>query len=365
MRVLNTTQAEEWMGVLGRTAQHDFYHLPCYHRLAESRGEGNAHLFVHDDGSHLIALPLLLRPLPDGSGADWSDATSVYGYAGPVASHADMPGQVVRNFQQALTGALAERHVVTAFSRLHPLIAQHAVLAGLGECHPGGQTVSIDLTLPADVARARFRASHRTRINKLRRDGVTGMIDGEKRHLREFISIYHETMRRVGAQDSYFFDEEYFTGLVECLGSALQLFVTTDSAGNVLCGALFTICDGVVQYHLGGTRDSALTISPMALLFDTARLWASEQRARILHLGGGVGGGEDSLFRFKSGFSDSRHDFATWRWIIAPEVYRKLCDERLRADQLHGLEPVSADFFPAYRCPAVPCAAASIEVANA
>ena len=33
MQILNTRQHEEWTGVLGRTGQHDFYHLPAYHRL--------------------------------------------------------------------------------------------------------------------------------------------------------------------------------------------------------------------------------------------------------------------------------------------------------------------------------------------
>jgi hypothetical protein len=82
---------------------------------------------------------------------------------------------------------------------------------------------------------------------------------------------------------------------------------------------LFTIRDGVVQYHLGGTRDEFLKISPMALIFDTVRLWANDVGARVLHLGGGVGGtNDDSLFHHKGGFSDRRHNFVTWRWIATP-----------------------------------------------
>ncbi len=125
--------------------------------------------------------------------------------------------------------------------------------------------------------------------------------------------------------------------------------------GKIAAAGLFTICDGVVQYHLGGTRDEFLKLSPMALIFDTARLWAIEAGARVLHLGGGVGGAkEDSLFHYKAGFSDRRHDFATWRWVVAPEIYRELCERQTRRNELQGLEPTSADYFPAYRCPAVP-----------
>ncbi len=353
MRVLNTTQAEEWIGVLGRTAQHDFYHRPAYHRLAEDRGEGTAHLFTYRDGDYTIALPLLLRPVEASGGEAWSDATSVYGYAGPLASHTGMPESVVRDFQQALKEALVERRVMALFSRLHPLIPQTAMLAGLGDCRQEGETVSIDLTLPPEAQRAQYRSSFRSRINKLRRDGVVCQRDEDKRHLGDFVSMYHETMRRVNAHSSYFFDADYFARLVSGLGPKLQLFVVAVD-GRIAAGALVTICDGIVQYHLGGTGDDFLNLSPMALLMDTVRLWANDEGARAFHLGGGVGSKEDSLFHFKAGFSDRRHTFPTWRWVIEPDAYRELCDRNARRNIAHGVRWASTDYFPQYRCPTIP-----------
>ena len=123
---------------------------------------------------------------------------------------------------------------------------------------------------------------------------------------------------------------------------------------------MFTICDGIVQYHLGGTRNEFIEFSPMTLMIDTVRLWANEIGARVFHLGGGVGSKEDSLFHHKAGFSDRRHDFTTWRFIVTPNIYRELCEQRIRMNELQGLEPTSAEYFPAYRCPAVPCAPAKI-----
>ena len=355
-RVLTTAQGDEWTEVLRRTWQHDFYFLPGYHVLAEQQGEGSARLFVYEEDEWMIALPLIFRPVAESgvNGAGWQDATSVYGYAGPLASHEHVPEPVVRGFQTALEDSLHEMRVVSAFSRLHPLIPQHALLAGMGECYPGGETVSIDLTLPPAARWAQYRASTRARIKRLIRNGVTCVIDREKRHLHEFVSIYHETMRRVRAQDAYFFDEEYFAGLVRNLGSALELFVVKTPGGEMIGGGLFTLCDGIVQYHLSGTRDAALKLAPTALIFETVRLWANEQCARILHLGGGVGAKADSLFHFKAGFSDRRHDFATWRWIIAPDVYRKLSEERQHWNKAQGLDPISAEYFPAYRGAAAP-----------
>jgi dTDP-4-amino-4,6-dideoxygalactose transaminase len=353
-RVLSTEQQEEWVEVLGRVTQHDFYHLPQYHRVEERRLKATAHLFTYCEGDYLIALPLLFRSTREGL-RGWKDATSVYGYGGPVASHGKTPGPIAGNFQAALREVLVERRVITVFSRLHPLNAQHDLLAGLGECRTIGQTVSIDLTLPLERQREQYRGTYKRLLNGQRREGrVACLRDEEKRHLSDFVSIYQETMRRVKAGQTYFFGEDYFRELARELEPVLQLFVAV-IGGKAAAAGLFTICDGVVQYHLGGTRDEFLKLSPMALIFDTVRLWANEIGARVFHLGGGVGAREDSLFHYKAGFSDRRHDFSTWSWIVAPEMYREICERRTRINELHGLVPASADYFPAYRQPTVPC----------
>ncbi|HEV7868776.1 MAG TPA: GNAT family N-acetyltransferase [Chthoniobacteraceae bacterium] len=356
MRILGTSDLAEWRAVLEQSWQHDFHQLPQYHRVAEQRGEGVAQLFVYAQSEHTIALPLLLRPVdlrePDG----WQDATSVYGYGGPVASHEKVPVEVARNFQSALAEELERRRVISVFSRLHPLIANDGLLAGLGECPMNGQTISIDLTLPDEAQTARFSRSCRRSLRRLRELGFVGLHDQEKRYLAEFVSVYLETMRRAGAQSSYFFDEAYFGLLTRELGEVSQLFVVLKN-GEVTAGTLCTICDGIVQDHLGGTRDAFLKFSPDRLVVDTERLWAKESGARIFHLGGGVGAQQDSVFHYKAGFSDRQHSFRTWRWIIRPELYEELSAKSARRNAANGLSAVSAEFFPAYRCPTSPALA--------
>ena len=350
MRILGTNDTAEWLAVLGRARQHDFHQLPQYHRLSEQRGEGLAQLFVYDEDGCTIALPLLLRPVDPAEPDGWQDATSVYGYGGPVTSHEPLPAGVAGNFQTALAAELSHRRVIAVFSRLHPLIAQEELLAGIGECPAGGETISIDLTLPDEAQRAHYSKNCRTSVRKLREAGFTGLHDHEKRYLPEFVGVYLETMRRVGAQNSYLFDEAYFNLLTRELGGVSHLFVALQD-GVVAAATLCTICDGIVQDHLGGTRDAFLKFSPDRLVVDTERLWAAEMGARVFHLGGGVGAQQDSVFRYKSGFSDLRHTFRTWRWIIRAEVYEELSATSARRNVAGGLRAISAGYFPSYRCP--------------
>jgi CelD/BcsL family acetyltransferase involved in cellulose biosynthesis len=358
LQVLGTDQREAWIEVLEQAAPYDFYHLPGYHELAEKRGEGTARLFVYREESYLIALPLLLRsvesvPGLEQAGRGVSDATSVYGYAGPVASSDDIPPAVAQNFRCALQDKLRELGVIAAFSRLHPLLAQRELLAGIGECLPGGQTVSIDLLQPPEVQRTQYRSDHKRGINRTRRLGMVAKEDPRLEHLDRFFEIYTATMRRVGAADYYFFEPDYFADLASRLGSTLKLFMVW-SGQEPACAGLFTACHGMVQYHLGGTADKYLELAPMKLLFDEVRLWAVAEGHQVFHLGGGVGSQPDSLFHFKAGFSDARQHFFTWRWILDPAAFAGLVAEQAKWNARTGHDSASPGYFPAYRAPSIP-----------
>ena len=84
----------------------------------------------------------------------------------------------------------------------------------------------------------------------------------------------------------------------------------------IVCAGLFGESNGIVQYHLSGTKEQALKLSPLKILINHARQWATPRGANVLHLGGGLGGAHDSLMHFKAGSSDRRHLFKTWRVVL-------------------------------------------------
>ena len=350
VEVLATTDRERWMAVLSKMAQYDFYHLPQYHEIAEGSGEGRGRLFVYGQEEQLIALPFMIRPcsaIEGLEGVSSLDATCVYGYAGPISSDPSPPMQVIAGFQSALRDALGAMNVVALFARLHPLIEQSSLIAGLGENTPGGTTVSVDLTQSEEAQVAGLRLNHVRDIRKLRALGAACGHDASS-SLDEFIRIYHETMHRVGAAPHYFFDHDYFTQLDALRRSYVHLF-TCVLNGEVIAAGLFFACEGIVQYHLGGTRAGYEALGPMKLILDTARVWASQQGMNVLHLGGGLGGHEDSLFRFKAGFSPRRHPYATWRWTLDREQSDWMTVTKARWNVRHGMRFVPTEHFPPYR----------------
>jgi hypothetical protein len=348
VRLLEATDAAWDAALAGHP--HDVYHRAGYHRVAEAAGEGRARLVVVGTASRGLAWPSLVRPIPDAAdrihgGA--TDVSSVYGYPGPVAWGCGPGDGFLADAWVAVVSAWRAHGAIAAFTRFHPLLGNAALLDGLeppagvtGAVLPGGQTVSIDCTLPDDEIRATYAPNLRREIDAARRVGLRTEEDGDWNELETFSRLYEQTMARSQASAYYFFTIDDFRLLREALGGHLHLMVTR-LGDEVAAAGLFTELDGLVQTHLVATNGALLRYSPYKVLVDDVRAWARDRGDGVLHLGGGRGGQEDSLFWFKSRFSARRHAFHTGRWILDEGAYRTLAP---------AAPPSIGDgFFPAYR----------------
>lgn len=351
LEVLSLAESEKWHDVLDTCTLFDFYHCPYYHEISVTNDRYEPNLLVYQEGEYTIAIPLVIRPVNeiDGLGSyDLSDATSVYGYAGPLASHESVPERVIKNFHDGLEAHFKDRGIVCAFSRLHPLISQQHLLEGFGSVVPLGQTISIDLSLPPDEQYSRYRRNHKGDIRKLRQIDLRWVKDDECEHLDDFVRAYHNNMKRVHAQEEYFFDKTYFTKILNATDFEMHLFVCLLD-DKLACGGLFSLCNGIVQAWLAATEDEYLKIAPMKLLFDEARIWANEVGASCFHLGGGRGAGEDSLFRFKAGFSNTRQDFCIWEVVSLAKEYHEISAKKISQGKEENSDPFKSHYFPVYR----------------
>ncbi len=361
--ILTIMESSRWAEVLEQIKRHDFCHLPAYNRLAEISGHGRAIMFVYREGDHVLAFPLLLRSVdstvsPDLEGK-WEDMTSVYGYAGPLASSSDVPGDVCSHFMAWVTEHLREHRIVSALSRMHPLLTEQAsILRGFGVVSPIGWTLSVDLTLPEEEQTVAYRRNHRQDIKHLRAMGVTCDEVGPER-LGEFVEIYYENMNRVRASADYYFSADYFEHLYDDLPGVTHLFMCQHE-GRAVAAGIFTICKGICQWYLSGSRSDFDGPPPTKLMFDDARRWARACGAHTLHLGGGVGGSRDSLYHFKRGFTQREHVYSIWKYVANQPVYDDLSKAMCQA---HGIAPEDG-YFPLYRHPAFQMAAAGSAAGN-
>ncbi|MEM7552765.1 MAG: GNAT family N-acetyltransferase [Cyanobacteria bacterium P01_A01_bin.84] len=339
--------------------RHDVYHLPEYVKLEAERNNttAEAFVFIEDEigDEKIIFVPYLLRSCNDilnGEGAteELFDVVSPYGYPGILLSEA------ARNSPEFIETALSklkylfrEKNICSAFFRLHPILSNNFTdIFPEDTFTDNGKTVSIDLTLSEEKIWAKTRKGHQSTINKCKRLGFTGKIVPFGEYIHEFIEIYTETMNRVQAKESYYFDETYFHQLLN-LGDRLHLGIV-EMNDEIACTSLFFESCGIVQAHLGGTTNKYISQSPFNYLLHYVRLWAKERGNEFLHIGGGIGGSsEDSLYTFKSGFSKQRHTFLTLRLITNEEKYQHLINLRMNHLNLPSTKFTESSFFPAYR----------------
>ncbi|GGN70949.1 hypothetical protein GCM10010112_37910 [Actinoplanes lobatus] len=328
--------AREWKETLQHVG-HDMYHVPDYVVLDARLYGGAPAAFHYERHGRRVLIPLILREIPDSG---LRDAISPYGYPGPVGR-----GDPVfwNEACAAFVETLREEGIVSAFIRTHPLFdAPAPVLSAHGAlvCH--GETVSMDLTVSEEEMWKQTRSDHRNHINRAKRAGTEIVFDDWSR-LGEWVDVYHDNMRRVGATSYYFFTVEHLTALHDAVGDRMHLVVACED-GEVVGGNTFFSYDGIATGYVSSTRRAPKRYAD-ELLYDSVRRWCKQRGDRVFHLGGGKGGANDSLFSYKAGFSPSRHPFHTWRVVADPAAYEELVRERKP-----GADPADlTTTFPSYR----------------
>ncbi|MEE9319492.1 MAG: GNAT family N-acetyltransferase [Granulosicoccus sp.] len=359
----------EWDAWLDRTP-HDIYHRAAYHQLAEQSGEGKAQMIVHGNVEKFVAWPYMTSRIT----GNYTDASSVYGYTGPIGSGlAD--NSFLLHAWTAMRAVWSEQQLVALFTRFHPVLKNYRYCNSLqgsgcpsgGELYRPGRSVSISLLPDHDERRRSYRKALRQEIQSAERSGLVVELDNDWSHFKTFAHFYRLTMEKNRASDRYLFTDEYFSSLRNALGDNGHLAVASVE-GEAAAIMLFTVCGEIAQAHLTGVNPEFNAMSPLKCLIDGTAGFAKTFGAKLLHLGAGRGGFEDSLFTFKSRFSPVRHDFILGRWILDSEKYDSLTTmHNSNKNNTNTFNPVGGthsktgddpdndkkDFFPAYRRPVV------------
>ncbi|MFI1743918.1 peptidoglycan bridge formation glycyltransferase FemA/FemB family protein [Thalassobellus sediminis] len=328
----------EWTACINKCDSFDFYHTYDYHELSKSDKETPL-LLEYTEEDIIIVIPLLVR---DIAGTNYRDATSVYGYAGPITKN--LPYSFDNsNFKKYILTYFKKNNFVSIFSRLNPFIpGQCRTIINIGTIYNQGKVVNIKINEDVETQRQLFQRRLKTHINKAKRHCSIKKATTDE-DLNTFIDIYHENMDRVNAKKTYYFSNSYFKKIVASDAfETIILLATDNNTGTVIAGCQFIITNGIVQYHLSGTKNDFLHFMPTKLLIDEMRIRATKEGFKFFNLGGGLGGNDnDSLFNFKSSFSKDFKDFNLWKLVTNQKVYNELI---IKKDV-----KINSNYFPLYR----------------
>ncbi|MGO2339203.1 MAG: hypothetical protein ACTH5M_01225 [Psychrobacter sp.] len=318
----------------------DIYHLSGWITASSVIDKGNPQGIIAHYKNKKVFLPIIIREID----SECWDATSTYGYGGPVMDQSLTDAQLDIILTE-IRACLFKKGCVSLFMRLHPIINKDW-LPTVGQALTHGLTLISDLNKSEEQHWSETQNRHRRGIKKaLKMDVVTKIEPLTKENAMVFSKIYKETMAHVKACQYYFFDDAYFFNLFKNLHDRI-LLITAYQNGKAIGSSIYTLCkeSGIMQFHLGGTLNEYTNLQPSKLITHVARGWGRENQYQLLHFGGGLGSKLDSLYEYKKGFSSRELLFKTYRLIVNPEKYAALV-----ANKRFTKHDLNSDFFPLYR----------------
>ena len=335
------TQKIDWDQALEEVDAFDFYHTYDYHFTASKKDEKPILLYYNDSHS-IIALPLVIRAIPD---TNYFDATSVYGYGGPLSKNVTSNSNLT-DFHTQLRRFFKEKKIITVFSSLNPYIPnQKKIISGLGKIESQGKVVNINITQNNEAQELQFSKTTKRYIKRNQHLFYARVGNTESDALL-FMELYYKTMTRLHAHENYYFPEAYFKNILKSDSFKAQIIfaITKDSHQIVSAALMVKTNHNIIQYHLSGTLEAYKNLSPMRFLINEIRLQGTAEGYTHFNLGGGFGSKQDSLFNFKASFSKDRKKFKTWKYILNHQKYNSLSKENK-----HITATTTTTFFPLYR----------------
>lgn len=257
----------------------------------------------------------------------------------------DTSEENLRVFWKAYVEKMKEERIVDNFVRYHPVLANAVPMKQISTVIDLGKTVAFDLS-SEDVIWSNITSKNRNMIRKAEKNGI------EIRHgkgldlFKDFKLIYNATMEKDHAEEYYFFEDAFYESIHNDLNDNYELFYAVLN-GKIIAISIMLFANDQMHYHLSGSLAEYRNLAPSNLLLYKAALWGCEHGYKTFHLGGGVGSGEDNLYKFKAAFNrNSDYQFSIGKEIFDQEKYDELVAFRAKVDK--NFDPESS-FFPLYR----------------
>ncbi len=341
LKVYTIEQSEQWDAVVRSFEEYDVYWLSGYVRAFQIHGDGEPLLF-HYEGSSVRGINVVMKR--DVANDEhfrgkieknqFFDFATPYGYGGWI-----IEGEETEELFSAYENWIQKNGIISEFVRFHPMVKNHASSRLFYEVIQLGEVVHMELSSPENIW-SNIISKNRNMIRKAIKNDIK-IYNGRFPEIYEkFRAIYNGTMDKDNAEEYYYFGESFYKSVLEDLPQNAQMF-WAEKDNQVIAASIMLHTNGRMNYHLSGSLREFSSLAPTNLLLYQAALWGCANGYKTFYLGGGVGSGEDSLFKFKRAFYKGELN----RFYIGKKVY----DAEKYDELLSMREDIDSGYFPKYR----------------
>lgn len=339
--LFDLAHSAEWDETVKTFADYDIYYLSGYVRAFHIHGDGDPYLLYYEENG-LRAIYVYMRRPTAIEGI--YDSVTPYGYGG-VLFEGEISEANRQAFWKAYLAEMEKENIVDNFVRYHPVLKNAVPMKPISNVIDLGKTIAMDLASP-ELIWENIHSKNRNMIRKAEKNGIV-IEHGQGMDLFDkFIDIYNATMDKDHAEEYYYFKRPFYESIHNDLRNNYELFYAK-LEDKIIAMSIMIYANGRLNYHLSGSDIEYRNLAPSNLLLYKAALWGCEKGMKTFHLGGGVGSGEDNLYKFKAAFNKvSDYQFSIGKQVLDEEKYNQLVEIRRNSDPSFNDQ---SSYFPLYR----------------
>ena len=329
-KTLSLSNKNDWKKYLQKlpVEQQDVYYTPEYYELYENYGDGKAQCFVFEKDGEIALYPFLLNSINTlGYELDkkYFDIQGAYGYNGVLSScYAE---EFKKDFYTSFNKFCQNNNVIAEFTRFNPYIENHNFSNAHLQILLNRKTVVLNINNSIDkLWKNSLSSKNRNMIRKALKKHYSVTINNSKSGVRSFYKIYLETMKGIYVDSYYYFNEDMFFKMLDI--PEFHFLFAEDKGNNKVASMILMVYGKYAHYHLSGRDIEKADNSVNNYMLYEAIKFAKNKGANIFHFGGGNALDEnDSLFRFKKGFSNTYLDFYIGKKVFNQKIYDKVISQ--------------------------------------
>lgn len=343
IKAYSIKEKDKWNDIVESFKKYDIYYLSDYCIPFYLHGDGEPLLFFYEDNELRAINVVMKRDISNDKRFSnlekgrYFDFSTPYGYGGWLI---EGDGDIENIFKEYITWC-KNNNIISEVVRFHPVLNNQNKVNSIYDVVDLGKTVCIDLSNENDVW-DNFSSKNRNVIRKAIKNNIKISYDLSSKSIDIFKNIYNQTMNRDNADEYYYFNDEFYSSILEHLNGRVLIFNAT-LENKTIASSMIIFSNDMLSYHLSGSLKEYGSLAATNLLLFEVSKWGIKNGYKTFHLGGGVGSKEDSLYSFKKAFNKKDDkQYSIGRLIFDDEAYNYLVS--LRKDgQLRD------NYFPLYR----------------
>ena len=344
-------EREKWNKIVKSFENYDIYYLTDYLKAFKIHGDGEPLLFYYEDKNFKAMNVVMKRDIAfdkqfigEIATNTFYDIMTPYGYGGFLIEGIIIQ-ESLKKLDNEYVALCLEEGIISEFVRFHPVIKNSEDLKDIYDISMLGKTITMQLSSQNKIL-SNLTSEKKKRIRKAKKLGFEIYWGRNSELIDKFIVLYNSTMDTNDAKDYYYFNKEFFTSILYDLKYHSSIFYAVDDEERIIAMAIFLFTNRQINCFLSASDKELDNLALTNLIMYEVACWGSENGYQTLHMGGGVGGKEDSLYNFKKGFNkNSATQFPIGKKIFNKEKYRMLEDIRKEKDDFNA----ETSFFPIYR----------------